>query len=173
MRCLNDCRRHSLTPHALPVIAALVATAASLGGCASTPCVPQEMRGTAGRRLFVDRQLVHPRTDQPRSDGVRRRGREPVPGRNAARVRFVAAIEDSRLEPELALEQAKSLRDRGAQPLIGPQSSAEVAFLKPFVDENGLLLVSPSSTAGTLAIPGDNVFRFTPADSVEGVESLR
>ncbi len=54
------------------------------------------------------------------------------------------------------------------QLLIGPQSSAEVAYLKSFVDENGLLLVSPSSTAGTLAIPNDNIFRFTPSDSLEG-----
>lgn len=88
--------------------------------------------------------------------------------RNPARVRFVAAIEDTRLEPELALERAQDLRRRGAQLLIGPQSSAEVAHLKSFVDANDLLLVSPSSTAGTLAIPGDNIFRFTPADSVEG-----
>jgi branched-chain amino acid transport system substrate-binding protein len=55
------------------------------------------------------------------------------------------------------------------QLLIGPQSSAEVEHLKPFVDANGLLLVSPSSTAGSLAIVGDNVFRFTPSDSLEGV----
>jgi branched-chain amino acid transport system substrate-binding protein len=88
--------------------------------------------------------------------------------RNPARVRFVAAIEDTRLEPELALERAQTLRSRGAQLLIGPQSSAEVAHLKSFVDANDLLLVSPSSTAGTLAIPGDNIFRFTPADTVEG-----
>lgn len=89
--------------------------------------------------------------------------------RNPARVRFVAAVEDTRLEPEVALDRAQALQRRGAQLLIGPQSSAEIAHLKPFVDTHGLLLVSPSSTAGTLAIAGDNVFRFTPADSVEAV----
>lgn len=88
---------------------------------------------------------------------------------NAAGIRFVAAIEDTRLEPALALEKAKALRQRGAQLLIGPQSSAEVAYLKPYVDANGLLLVSPASTAGSLAIEGDNVFRFTPSDSLEAV----
>ena len=87
--------------------------------------------------------------------------------RNPAGVRFVAAIEDTRLDPDRALERAQALRERGAQLLIGPQSSAETAHLKPFVDTNGLLLVSPSSTAGTLAIAGDNIFRFTPADFVE------
>lgn len=89
--------------------------------------------------------------------------------RNPARVRFVAAIEDTRLDPKLALERAQNLQRRGAQLLIGPQSSAEVAYLKSFVDANDLLLVSPSSTAGSLTIRGDNIFRFTPADSVEGV----
>ena len=88
---------------------------------------------------------------------------------NAAGIRFVAAIEDTRLDPGQALEKAKALRDRGAQLLIGPQSSAEVAHLKPFVDSTGILMVSPASTAGSLAIEGDNVFRFTPSDSLEAV----
>ena len=47
--------------------------------------------------------------------------------------------------------------------------SRKVERVKPFVDANGVLLVSPSSTAGALAIAGDNVFRFTPSDSLESV----
>jgi branched-chain amino acid transport system substrate-binding protein len=90
-------------------------------------------------------------------------------GGDGARLRFTTAIEDTRLDPEQALARAQALRSRGAQILIGPQSSAELARLKEYADANALLLVSQSSTAGTLAIPGDNVFRFTPADSLEGV----
>jgi len=88
---------------------------------------------------------------------------------NAALVRFAAAIEDTRLEPDRALEKARSLRARGARVVIGPQSSAEVAHLKPYVDANGLHLVSHASTAGSLAIPGDNILRFTPSYGPEGV----
>ena len=88
---------------------------------------------------------------------------------NAASVRFVAMIEDTKLDPELAVEKARVLRARGVQLLIGAQSSAEVVRLKPFVDSAGMLLVSPSSTAGSLAIAGDNVFRFCPSDSLEGI----
>jgi branched-chain amino acid transport system substrate-binding protein len=88
---------------------------------------------------------------------------------NAAGIRFATAIEDTRLDPAVALERARALQQRGVQLLIGPQSSAEVAHLKPFVDQSGVLLVSPASTAGSLAIAGDNVFRFTPSDSLEGV----
>jgi branched-chain amino acid transport system substrate-binding protein len=87
---------------------------------------------------------------------------------NAAGIHFAAAVEDTRLDPKVALARAQALRERGVQLLIGPQSSAEVAHLKPFVDANNLLLVSQSSTAGSLAIPGDNVFRFNPTDSLEG-----
>jgi branched-chain amino acid transport system substrate-binding protein len=88
---------------------------------------------------------------------------------NAAGIRFVAAIEDTKLNPDTALAKVRLLKARGVQLLIGPQSSGEVERLKAFVDANGMLLVSPSSTAGTLAIVGDNVFRFTPSDSLEGV----
>lgn len=88
---------------------------------------------------------------------------------NAAGIRFAAAIEDTRLEPARALEQAKALHARGVRLLIGPQSSAEVEHLKPFVDGQAMLLVSPSSTAARLALKDDNVFRFTLTDELEGV----
>ena len=169
MRCRNRCRRKSLNPGAPWAIAALVAMAASVGGCASTPNVPQEREVLLGGLFSLTGNWS---TLGQNSRAAMEFAVEDVNqylAGNAAGVRFVAAIEDTRLEPVLALEKARVLRARGAQLLIGPQSSAEVALLKPFVDENDLLLVSPSSTAGMLAIPGDNVYRFTPADSVEGV----
>ncbi len=86
---------------------------------------------------------------------------------NAAGLRFRVAVMDTQLEPERALDKVRELHSRGAQILIGPQSSAEVAHLKSYVDANDLLLVSHSSTAGNLAIPGDNIFRFTPSDVPE------
>jgi branched-chain amino acid transport system substrate-binding protein len=85
--------------------------------------------------------------------------------------RFRAAIEDSRLEPATALAKLTALQERGARIVIGPQSSAEAAAIKSYADENDVLLVSQSSTAGSLAIAGDNLFRLTPADSLEGVAS--
>jgi branched-chain amino acid transport system substrate-binding protein len=88
---------------------------------------------------------------------------------NAAGIRFVAAIEDTQLDPRTALAKAQALRARGVQLFIGPQSSAELEHLKAFADANGLLLISPSSTAGTLAVRGDNVFRFTPPEGLEAV----
>ena len=90
-------------------------------------------------------------------------------GRNALGLRFAARVEDGRFDPVVALEKARALRAAGIRVVIGPTSSAQVALLKPYVDANGVLIVSPSSTAGSLAIAGDNIFRLAPSDSLEAV----
>jgi len=84
-------------------------------------------------------------------------------------VTFRADVRDTKLDPATALAAVQSLRSQGVQVVIGPQSSAELAAMKPYVDANPLLVVSQSSTAGTLAVADDHIFRFTPADSLEGV----
>jgi branched-chain amino acid transport system substrate-binding protein len=148
-------------------VTALVAVAVALGAC-ERPIEPGERDVLLGGLFSLTGEWSSlGRTGQAAMELAVEDVNRYLAG-NPARVRFVAAIEDTRLEPEIALERAQALRDRGAQLLIGPQSSAEVERLASFVDTSDLLLVSPSSTAGALAIPGDNVFRFTPADSVEG-----
>ena len=77
-------------------------------------------------------------------------------------------VEDTQLVPTLALEKTRLFAQQGIRLLLGPQSSAEVAAIRDFVGANDLFLFSPSSTAGTLAIEGDAVFRFTPSDGPEG-----
>jgi branched-chain amino acid transport system substrate-binding protein len=92
---------------------------------------------------------------------------------NAAGIRFAAAVEDVQFDAPLALEKARALHARGVQILIGAPTSEQVAHLKSFVDANGVLLVSPTSTAGSLAIAGDNIFRFTPSDRSQAVAVSR
>ena len=82
---------------------------------------------------------------------------------------FRADVRDTKLDPATALSAVQSLRAAGVQVIVGPQSSAELAAIKAYADSNDLLVVSQSSTAGSLAIAGDHIFRFTPADSLEGV----
>jgi len=82
---------------------------------------------------------------------------------------FTASIKDTKLDPATALTQITAFKAAGVEVVIGPQSSAEVAGLKAFVDANGMLVASQSSTAGTLAISSDNIFRFTPSDTLEAV----
>lgn len=86
-------------------------------------------------------------------------------------ITFRADVRDTKLEPARALAALDSLRAAGARVVIGPQSSAELAAIRDYVDDHDLIVVSQSSTAGSLAIAGDRIFRFTAADSLEGVAS--
>jgi branched-chain amino acid transport system substrate-binding protein len=81
------------------------------------------------------------------------------------RIRLV--VEDTKLDPEIALGKLQILAAQGARVVIGPQSSSEVRRLKAYADANGVLLISQGSTASSLAFPDDNVFRFVPDDRLE------
>ena len=82
---------------------------------------------------------------------------------------FTASIQDTKLDPAVALTSIAAMKASDIEVIIGPQSSAEVASIKTFADANGVLVISQSSTAGTLAIANDNVFRLTPSDTLEAV----
>ncbi|MFB3056593.1 MAG: ABC transporter substrate-binding protein, partial [Ignavibacteriaceae bacterium] len=87
---------------------------------------------------------------------------------NEKNVKFASSVKDTVLEPNLALELLKEFLDSGTNLVIGPMSSAEVSVIKDFADSNDIIIVSQSSTAGSLSIAGDNIFRFAPDDSQEG-----
>ncbi len=83
-----------------------------------------------------------------------------------SRYRFQFLVRDTRLDPARALAAIKALHRRGVKIVIGPQSSAEVAKIKPFADAHKMLVISQGSTASSLAVR-DNVFRFCPNDTRE------
>jgi ABC-type branched-subunit amino acid transport system substrate-binding protein len=74
-------------------------------------------------------------------------------------------IEDTQSNPSISLERLKHLAANGIKIVIGPATSAAVQGVKDYADKNGIVLISPSSTAPSLAIAGDNLFRFVPDDS--------
>ncbi len=76
-------------------------------------------------------------------------------------------VYDTQLDPSLALEGIKEFDRMGIRVIIGPQSSAEVAMIKDYADRHNILVISQGSTASSLAIPGDNIFRMCPDDSRE------
>ena len=83
-------------------------------------------------------------------------------------IRFSGMVFDTKLDTVLAkLAMADVVRTR-TKYVIGPQSSAELAAIKSLADENNVLVVSQGSTASSLAISGDGIFRFCPGDVVEG-----
>ena len=87
--------------------------------------------------------------------------------------RFATAIYDTKLDTALALESIRDAQSKNIRFLIGPQSSAELGAIRNYANANNLLLVSQSSTASSLAIADDAIFRFCPGDAVEGEAMAR
>ncbi|MCE4599651.1 MAG: penicillin-binding protein activator [Desulfurococcales archaeon] len=81
--------------------------------------------------------------------------------------RLKLVVEDTQTKPDVAVQKFNSLIAQNIKLIVGPMTSAEVKKLKDLADQNNVLLISPSSTAIELAIPGDNVFRFCPADDIQ------
>jgi branched-chain amino acid transport system substrate-binding protein len=86
---------------------------------------------------------------------------------NQGGYRFHLFVRDTQQDPVKALAAIEDLDKRGVQIIVGPQTSAEVAMIKPFADAHNILVISQGSTASSLAIAGDNIFRFCPNDKRE------
>jgi ABC-type branched-subunit amino acid transport system substrate-binding protein len=82
-------------------------------------------------------------------------------------IRIGLIVEDTRTDPAISLEKLKELAAKGVRIVIGPATSAELKELQDYADEKGILLISPSSTAPSLAVVGNNVFRFVPDDTYQ------
>jgi len=82
-------------------------------------------------------------------------------------VQFRFLVRDTQQNPSRALDAIQDLNARGVKIIIGPQTSSEVAMIKPFADAHNILVISQGSTASSLAIPGDNILRFCPNDRRE------
>jgi branched-chain amino acid transport system substrate-binding protein len=78
--------------------------------------------------------------------------------------RFHLFVRDTQQDPVKALVAITDLDKRGVQIIVGPQTSAEVAMIKPYADAHNILIISQGSTASSLSIPDDNIFRFCPND---------
>ena len=90
-----------------------------------------------------------------------------------SRYRFSTTIYDTRLDTSAAKTALKEALRNNIHYIIGPQSSAEVEAILSFANANEILVVAQSSTAGSLAVPGDALFRFCPSDAVEGTAMAR
>jgi branched-chain amino acid transport system substrate-binding protein len=85
-----------------------------------------------------------------------------------ANYEFSAVVYDTKLDTAIALKSVKEASAAGTKYFIGPQSSAELGAIREYVNTNKLLVVSQGSTASSLAISNDGIFRFCPGDSIEG-----
>jgi len=89
---------------------------------------------------------------------------DPAPG---GRFKVHLLVRDTKLDPNLALEAIQDLDKQGVTVIIGPQSSSELAKIKPYADAHNILVISQGSTASSLSIAGDNIFRLCPNDRRE------
>ena len=78
---------------------------------------------------------------------------------------FDVVIEDTATNPVIALDKIASLNAKGISAIAGTYSSAELRNIRGYAQANDMLLVSYGSTAPSLSIPGDNVFRFVPDET--------
>lgn len=75
-------------------------------------------------------------------------------------------VGDTKTEGVDAVSLAEYMhRISGINCLIGPLTSSEILALTTSSVLDSILVLSPGSTAPSLAIPGDNVFRFVTSDS--------
>ncbi len=78
--------------------------------------------------------------------------------------RFNIVVQDTVSDPATSLEKLKLLAENGIRIVIGPATSANVEAVKDYADKNDIIITSHSSTAPSLAVAGDNLFRFVPND---------
>lgn len=70
-------------------------------------------------------------------------------------------------DPESALEAITALHDKGVTMVIAAFSSVQAEAVREYADENGILVLASGTSAIPLAIPDDNLIRFSPDDAHE------
>jgi branched-chain amino acid transport system substrate-binding protein len=82
-------------------------------------------------------------------------------------------VEDTKVDPNIALQKVQDLYAKGINLVIGPMGSGEVSNIKSFVTSNKIIIISPSSTAlpSLLGVtkPEEKkyIFRFVGTDDLQ------
>jgi branched-chain amino acid transport system substrate-binding protein len=91
----------------------------------------------------------------------------------AGTARVTLQVEGTGLAPADALAKLDSLSSHGVKLIVGPESSAELAALRPLIDQRGLTVISHCSTAPSLALADDGIFRLVPDDTRQATALAR
>lgn len=79
-------------------------------------------------------------------------------------VSFDILVENVQSHGTTHLDKIKELKAKGVNLVIGGRSDSQARAALSYVNENDMLLFSPSSTDPALAFEGDNLFRMFPGD---------
>jgi len=82
--------------------------------------------------------------------------------------RFKAIHEDTKTNPQEAVNVVKRFISQGIKVIIGPLSTSETAAVMPIANSEKVVIISPSSTGKAAAFPNDFVFRMPPPDTAQG-----
>ena len=84
----------------------------------------------------------------------------------AAQFEFI--VDHAGASKETHLEKVQALHEAGVDLIIGGLWSSQANYALDYVNENGILLISSSSTSPVLSIPDDNLYRLCPDDNIQG-----
>lgn len=82
-------------------------------------------------------------------------------------VTFEILNDNADAQAAVHLEKVQSFKAMDVNLVCGGRWSSQASAALSYVNENNILLWSPSSTMQTLAIPDDNLYRMCPADRVQ------
>ena len=85
-----------------------------------------------------------------------------------SRFRFEFLVESCSGRSAVALNVTKTFKASGIDFIVGHGWSSLCDASLEYVNENDILLLSPSSSSPKLCIPDDNLFRLAPPDSTQG-----
>ena len=161
--------RRILVP--LVLLATVGLVAASCGGDDSSSTTTTAAGGAATGAVTIGALLDLSGDGASLGQGSKAALEAAVTQAKAQGVDVTLDVRDTGGDPATALKEIQSLQEAGVTTVIGPQTSSEAKEVLSFADEQGMLVISQSSTASTLAIPGDALYRMIPTDQVEGVAS--
>ena len=84
---------------------------------------------------------------------------------NGVNWRLNIVVEDTASSPVIALDKVSGLKAKGITAIVGTYSSSELRNIKGYTEPNDMLLISYGSTAPSLSLAGDNIFRFVPDET--------
>ena len=82
-------------------------------------------------------------------------------------VTYTTMIDDAASNEAVHLEKVQSFKAMGINLVVGGRWSSQAEMALSYVNENDMLLFSPSSTSPLLAFPDDNLYRMCPTDMVQ------